>query len=544
MRKSNFALLPSLIKFIFIIFSTSIAFSAYGQVLTDYPCYSISEDNAAPNTLFEYDPQSDEWFRIGDTGGNFIEALATDPLTNTMYAADAGVFGTVNRVTAQFTPIGNPGNANGEIGVILLDDIDGLTYDLVNQIMYATHRIGGLGAGTNDLLFQIDVANGKFVPGAMLDSNGNPADYAIVEEVTDDTFGGDVYDVDDIAINPYTGELFAIQNQDGPSTITQINPQTGKLISVVFDVEEDDLEGLGFTYLGELYATTGDNGVCVDDLIGRSCINKFVYIDLVNSTTTILNSIDPTGIAVDFESFDCFTSFNDLALTNRLDASTPKVIAPGDQITFQLTVYNQGGFDNHEITLTDYIPEGLILDDINWTQSGNKATRMINTVLKQGTSTTIPITFKIDENYEGTSIINAAEISSSYNPNINSPVAKRGERVLMLLPDIDSTPDGFNNEKNIVDNEISQGGPNSLANEDEDDHDIEEIAISSACAANIDLGNLFVTNGVYRAGNKLSCAAQLIGPNIDFFAGQEVLLQSGFSAAKITYFSADIEGCQ
>jgi len=545
-HNSGVKLLPSLIKFIFIIFSITITFSAYGQVLTDYPCYSISEDNSAPNTLFEYDPQTEEWFRVGVTGGNFIEALATDPLSNTMYAADAGMFGTVDRVSAVFMPIGNPGTANGDIGLVDLDDIDGLTYDLVNQIMYASHRVGGLGPGTNDLLFQIDVATGKFVPGAMEGSNGNPADYAIVEEVIDATFGGNVYDVDDIAINPYTSELFAVQNQDGPSTITQIDPLTGKIIEVTFDIPNDDVEGLGFTYLGELYATTGDNGICGNDPSDASCLNTFIYIDLVSQQTNTLNFIDPTGTEFDFESFDCFTSFNDLALTTRLDNNTPQSIAPGDRITFQLTVYNQGGFDNHEITLTDYIPDGLILDDSSWIKSGNKATHKINTILKKGASVTVPVTFKIDENYAGTSIINAAEISSSYNPNIDSPVAKRDQNALMALPDIDSSPDGLNNETNIVNNEINQGGPNSLVKEDEDDHDIEEVFITnnSACIANLDLGNTFVANGVYQAGSNISCAAQLIGSNFEFLAGKEVLLLPGFSVVKITQFSADIAGCQ
>lgn len=542
------SMLPSQIKFIFVCILALVAHLSYGQILTNYPCYSISEDNAAPNVLFAYDPATQQWNNVGETGGSIIEALATDPLNSIIYAADGDMFGTVNSQTGQFIEIGKPGLGNGDYGVISLDDIDGLTFDLNNEIMYASHRIRGYGPKTNDLLFQIDVATGNFVPGAMLDSNGNAADYAVVEEVFEQTFGEPVYDVDDIAINTYTGKLYALQNFDGPSTITQIDPLTGKVIDVVFDIPNDDVEGLGFTYLGELYATTGDNGNCTpEDPSDISCLNNFVYIDAENGTTTVLNVIDPTGVHVDFESFDCFTSFNDLALSYRLADNTPAQIKPGDEITFNVTVYNQGGFVNDNIAITNYIPEGLTLADADWVNTSNgKASYTIKNPLQIDGAVTIPVTFKIDEDFEGSSLKSIAEISSSSNSNINNNLlsAKHG---MTSLPDVDSTPDDIDNEVNVIDDEINGNGINSLVSEDEDDHDIAVVAIDPSnnnCANSLNLNSAELDWGVYQAAEYITCSSNIVGPSISFTAGTSITFDEGFIVSKATSLLASIGGCQ
>jgi len=157
--------------------------------------------------------------------------------------------------------------------------------------------------GTNDLLFQIDIASGTFIPGAMLDpQTGTPVDFVFVPEVFENSLGEEVYDVDDIAYNPYSGQLLAIQNQDGPGVITELDVLTGEIISIIYDLPDNDVEGLGFTYLGELYATTGDNSPNMENR------NTFIYIDLRTNTTETLIFIDEDGPNVDFESFDCFTA--------------------------------------------------------------------------------------------------------------------------------------------------------------------------------------------------------------------------------------------
>jgi len=298
----------------------------YGQILTDLPCFSIAKNNGTANNLYTYIAPDNIWNLVGNTGTNNIAAIAADSEIGILYAADSAptdstdpaTFGTIDLQTGLFAPIGgNIGEAIGENGPVLLNQIEGLTYDVINMIMYAVHRVDGTGPGTNDLLFQIDIATGSFVPGAMLDSNGIPADYAIIPEIFDGSAGTDIYDVSDIAIAPEVegydlyygaepGELYAIHAENGPGTISTLDKLSGDISSVVYDIPDDDVEGLGFSYLGELYATTGDNGITQQNS------NTFIYVDIFNATTTTLSPISyMPPIDVDFESFDCFHKCND-----------------------------------------------------------------------------------------------------------------------------------------------------------------------------------------------------------------------------------------
>lgn len=251
--------------FIFTALLLCCTLSTICQVLTDFPCYSVSSGEL-PNVLFEYDPEIDEWIEVGVTGGTSIEAIATDPVNDIIYAADRGTFGIIDANTGLFTPIGEVGIGNGEAGLVELNDVKGLTYDPINQIMYGTHRSQSGGPGTNDLLFQIDVATGKVLPGAMHNANNDPVDYAAIPEIGNSSLAIEYYDVDDIAYNTYTGQFFVIQNQFPyrRGTITELNPLNGQVESVIYDIL-NDVKGIGFSNFGELFGTTGDNDYLVEN---------------------------------------------------------------------------------------------------------------------------------------------------------------------------------------------------------------------------------------------------------------------------------------
>ena len=80
-----------------------------------------------------------------------------------------------------------------------------------------------------------------------------------------------------------------------------------------------------------------------------------------------------------------------------------------------------------------------------------------------GTAASIPITLTIDEDFQGTEIVNVSEIT------FGTSVDDSG----VNTQDIDSTPDDNNDDiiggNNVVDN---SGG-------DEDDHDFEQVAAVS-----------------------------------------------------------------
>ncbi|MFC0183443.1 hypothetical protein ACFFJX_13085 [Pseudarcicella hirudinis] len=155
----------------------------------------------------------------------------------------------------------------------------------------------------------------------------------------------------------------------------------------------------------------------------------------------------------------------DLALRKVLPSGSKNpTVAPGDTVTFNVVVYNQGNVDATNVSLVDYIPAGLTLADANWTASGSNAT--LNTPiasLAAGASVTRPIRFVVNAGFTG-SIRNFAEISGAQNAN--------------NLDDIDSTPDSNpNNDGTPKDDVINEDHKNNPG-QDEDDSDYEDITVS------------------------------------------------------------------
>ncbi|MBK7869460.1 MAG: DUF11 domain-containing protein [Saprospiraceae bacterium] len=158
----------------------------------------------------------------------------------------------------------------------------------------------------------------------------------------------------------------------------------------------------------------------------------------------------------------------DLALEKTLYPGTPEPLHPGDEVTFMLKVYNQGTLDATNVQISDYIPDGLMLNDTDWSETGGIAT--LNTPIPSigyKSFVNVFITFKIEDDFQGTSIRNWAEISSAANA--------------LGFADIDSDPDGMNfNQPGETDdldddNQVNGNGKNGG---DEDDHDPAEIGVT------------------------------------------------------------------
>ena len=153
----------------------------------------------------------------------------------------------------------------------------------------------------------------------------------------------------------------------------------------------------------------------------------------------------------------------DLALRKTLKAGQKTIFKPGDEVTFEITVFNQGNVDATDIDLVDYIPVGLTLSDANWTLDGDKArwTGAIPSLAAGGAPVTVSITFTLNNDAVGPVITNVAEISGAKND--------KG------LEDIDSTPDdNKDNDGTVKNDEINEDGKKGG---DEDDHDIEPITV-------------------------------------------------------------------
>jgi hypothetical protein len=204
------------------------------------------------------------------TGATSIEAIAFYPIpgANQLFAANGGDFGTLALTggsAGAFTSIGQidgGGTANGSSGPQSLDDVDGLMLDGQTFKMWAIERKSGV---TPDLLFQIDITTGLFVANAF----GSGIDYLVI------LGSGIDVDVDDLAVNPLTGKLYATSNDNGASDILlEINKFTG-VFTFITTLSEDDVEGLAFSNNGQLYGAEGDG----DNRLGE-----------INLTTGVLSN--------------------------------------------------------------------------------------------------------------------------------------------------------------------------------------------------------------------------------------------------------------
>lgn len=269
-----------------------------------FTCWAIS-DEGNPDVLFRYDSDVNTWTEIGATGVNGIESLAYDPFSDKIYTADYDLIGNINLTTGAFTAIGTDiGSLDGVNGSHDIADIDGLSFDPFSGIIWATERRGG--DVDHDYLFQIDTATGNFIP----DAFGTGIDYVIVPQIYDPVNAQFVYDVDDIAIDPETGDLYAICNQGGTGgVLTILNKADGTIKEVIGNFGEvDDMEALGFYNNGFLYGSTGNNSPDPLDL------NRFFIIDKSDASLVERAKIDVTNSEKDFEACDCLTGgFNTIS---------------------------------------------------------------------------------------------------------------------------------------------------------------------------------------------------------------------------------------
>ena len=105
----------------------------------------------------------------------------------------------------------------------------------------------------------------------------------------------------------------------------------------------------------------------------------------------------------------------DLALIKKSTVPAGTVINPGDTVTFDISITNQGTVDATNVVIKDYVPAGLVLNDNGWTQNGNTASYNQPLTIAKGMTKTVQVTFKVDPNFQGNTIVNWAEIGGADN---------------------------------------------------------------------------------------------------------------------------------
>ncbi len=272
-------------------------------------CVSISDRqvgqaSSAPDVSVYVNRISGISDRIGVSGSLNVEAIAFNIGATALYAANADRLGKISVLTGGFIPYPNAfGTANGSQGPKVLSDVDGLSFDPLNSEFYGAARF----KNEYDVLFKIDTITGTFIP----DAFGTGQDYVVCKDIAETL----PFDVDDLAINPLDGQLYAVFN-DGSQNFTKlavIDKTTG-ISTVLNDITYNgsilrDVEGFGFTNFGLLTATTGEGGDPATD-------NSFYSVDLSTGIATFVGNLE-NGISgnvngIDYEGSDCLIAKNNL----------------------------------------------------------------------------------------------------------------------------------------------------------------------------------------------------------------------------------------
>ena len=239
-----------------------------------------------------------------------------------------------------------------------------------------------------------------------------------------------------------------------------------------------------------------------DDL-GDNEVELWVTICVPGSDSLVQSFCTTTVEVQDNNNVDFCPNF-DLALRKTLSASNVTPFQPGDAVTFDITVINQGNVPAFNVGLIDYVPNGLTLNDAAWMDNGNGVATLITPIPFVQDSTagiTVPITFTIDADNPGMTITNLAEISfadDDMDPNNEGPI------------DDDSTPDTDPDDGTVTDDAINN------ENGDEDDHDPADLVISVFDLALTKMINMSITPGPFNPGDDVSFVITLFNQgNVD-----------------------------
>ncbi|MDF1868406.1 MAG: DUF11 domain-containing protein, partial [Saprospiraceae bacterium] len=200
--------------------------------------------------------------------------------------------------------------------------------------------------------------------------------------------------------------------------------------------------------------------------------------DATNDVTLSDNNIDGNGKnggdEDDFDGAVVEVAVFDLALVKELATGQSSMVAPGDTVTFTVTLFNQGDISTSNLSVIDYAPTGLTLvpDGLWFAGPNNTAVAALSPGtglpvggLDGGQSTSVDIQFTVDSPLAaGTTLTNFAEIGFAFGGTFT------------FVQDVDSDPDSFNDDLYLIDNYIDGNGRNGG---DEDDHDAASVTVES-----------------------------------------------------------------
>mgnify|MGYP006269710195 CR=1 FL=1 len=354
-------------------------------------------------------------------------------------------------------------------------------------------------------LTKVEASTGPYIPGSTVEftievTNQGTRD-AFDISVVDYFTNGELVFVDVDEANPvfsYTPSDNGItDNGDGTFLINELAAGESVAVDISFTVSNSFME-TSIVNAAEISAffkdAAGTDPAADEDSTpdanndedgpGAELTNNDIITDIQDGTP---QDDDPVEDDYDPEQITVTQTF-DLALV-KTEVSTGPYI-PGndaeDDVTFSITVHNQGTLDATNIEVTDYIPTGLNFTSVNTTATWSGTLGTITddgggvytiSALEAGETVAVEMTFEVTETFTGTSLINYAEITDATNA--------------LGQPDADSTPDdnmGDDESDPTVDDKITDGDNGSLQDDDadSDDYDGDEIELVQQVA----LGNI------------------------------------------------------
>jgi uncharacterized repeat protein (TIGR01451 family) len=287
--------------------------------------------------------------------------------------------------------------------------------------------------------------------------------------VADSLYGGSFYNGDDAISLSNNGVEIDIIGQIGtdPGTqwgsgLTATQNHTLVRSSNIFDGDrvgsdafDPSLEWIGFNQ--DVVMNLGTHEIN-DSFIITQLTNTIVSADvgdvfLVEFTDQVTGCIANTTITLEIE--QCLF---DLALIKTLSPGQSNTVQPGDIVSFDLTILNQGEVAAYDIIVQDYVPAGLIFDPtLNDAPWGADAIYNAIDILTAGSDTTITIQLIVAEDATAVSLINSAEI-------IFAAATQGGPLAIDQDGDLSETGD----DTTEVDNDINDG---------QDDFDVASLSL-------------------------------------------------------------------
>lgn len=359
---------------------------ATGMLANPSVCFAVSDGD---NTLKSIDRASGTPITdIGPTSGAAdIEALVMNMSGDTVFAANANIFGWLNTSTGVFNSIGNFGTGTVGTTSITFSDVDGMSIDPRTGKFYGAHRR----SGQNDVLFQFDRFTGSYVP----DAFGSGVDYLVIDSLV--SGGNTLRDVDDIAIDPSDGTMYAVINAGSNDRLITIDLSDGSVADVgrftYSGSGVNDIEGLDFFNDGTLYATTGTGGTATTR-------NSFYTVNISNGVMSLVGNFTSGS---DYEGSGCLTGgSNVMSGQVFLDNNSDTLNNAGDggqagvEIQLFIDTNNDGQVDTGDVLIQ------TVTSDANGDYSfevgidGNFVLQLDTTTMPPGASMTTDIVEEVD----------------------------------------------------------------------------------------------------------------------------------------------------